>query len=362
MAEKIPVKGNEGYFLQVDKIFFELLKCTDLNIYGILILAQVYEFKRNKKPCMLSTQSFCDLFKTSSYTIEKQLNILCDDLKLLKKTIRTNRKNTISRVRELSIPQNFAKVFEKITQNPSSKQPQNFGVPSDKQPLNFGVALDQKNIKNQPSNLRVPSGTSPKNLGLVQPSEATLNFDDNQPSNSSRSNPQILGYNNIIHPDRLNNKLLEDISSSPTSLNSDDHNDSPGGVVVRDFDVASTQFNVASNYTQNDVTHDENDVASNSILGEDEMGRKPNQTYEMMKAYYQTINPIARYEYEHNRNLKNIALYEAWGNKGKVDRDRSDYYTDDEIIEYFKKENNLQYLRDIGWQAGDSWLTQLYQL
>ena len=87
MAEKIPVKGNDGFFLQVDKIFLDLLHCTDLNIYGILILAQVYEFKRHKKPCIMSTQSFCDLFKTSHYTIENQLKILCD-LNLIHKAIK----------------------------------------------------------------------------------------------------------------------------------------------------------------------------------------------------------------------------------------------------------------------------------
>ena len=175
-----------------------------------------------------------------------------------------------------------------------------------------------------------------------------------------------MGYNNIKHPDRLNNKFLEDKTSSPTSLSSDDYNDPQDDVVAYDFSGASptTDFCGVSNYTLNDDPNNSTyeDEDTNMATKKENPNRYANKTYDDIQAYYKTINPIARYRYEVDANLKNIACYEAWGNRGKVKEDEPNYYTDNEILEYFQKENNIEYLKKIGWQSGDAWFNEIFNL
>lgn len=324
MAEKILVKGNDGFFLQVDKIFLDLLHCTDLNIYGILILAQVYEFKRNKKPCILSTQSFCDLFKTSHYTIENQLKLLCD-LNLIHKEIKTNQKNTISRVRHLTIPKNFVKTMERLLANMPDKQAQNFEVPS---------GSKRKNL----------SDLQPTNLGVAYPLEASSNFDDKQPPNSHQSNPQILRNNNIIDEPNINNKLLEgNTPPSPTSSTDDFWNATDFENVSIPDVIDDANFDAILG---NDISDDINDNEENiSMENPNKQNTYPNQKNdEMTEWYFTQLNPIARYNYEikYNGAAKNF----AWGERERKDNQK-DYYTVDQIIEYFSKENKLDYLKEI---------------
>ena len=331
MAEKIPVKGNDGFFLQVDKIFLDLLHCTDLNIYGILILAQVYEFKRHKKPCIMSTQSFCDLFKTSHYTIENQLKILCD-LNLIHKAIKTNQKNTISRVRHLTIPQNFTKTMEHLLKNMPDKQAQNFEVPS---------GSKRKNL----------SDLQPTNLGVASSKKASSNFDDKQPTNSYQSNPKNLRNNNIIDESNINNKLLEgnnmpSLTSSTDDLwNATDSENVGIPSVINDanFDAILTQQK--ENDFENDFENnfEEDDEVENSNRSK----RKPNHVYDEATVWYHTkLNPISRYYYE--TKYKSAAMNFAWGERARRDN-QEDYYTVDQILEYFTKENQLKYLEQIGW-------------
>lgn len=328
MAEKIPVKGNDGFFLQVDKIFLDLLHCTDLNIYGILILAQVYEFKRHKKPCIMSTQSFCDLFKTSHYTIENQLKILCD-LNLIHKAIKTNQKNTISRVRHLTIPQNFTKTMESLLKNMPDKQAQNFEVPS---------GSKRKNL----------SDLQPTNLGVASSKKASSNFDDKQPTNSYQSNPKNLRNNNIIDEPNINNKLLEgNTMPSPTSSNDDSWNatDSenvgiPDVIDDANFDTFfGANFDAPQNQQNKDEVNMENPNKKNTY---------PNHIHDEITLWFTTqLNPISRYKYESKYN--SAAKHFAWGERERKDNQK-DYYTPEQIIEYFTKEKRLDYLKKINWE------------
>ena len=332
MAEKIPVKGNDGFFLQVDKIFLNLLHCTDLNIYGILILAQVYEFKRHKKPCIMSTQSFCDLFKTSHYTIENQLKILCD-LNLIHKAIKTNQKNTISRVRHLTIPQNFTKTMEHLLKNMPDKQAQNFEVPS---------GSKRKNL----------SDLQPTNLGVASSKKASSNFDDKQPTNSYQSNPKNLRNNNIIDESNINNKLLEGetevlqpstLAPSPASSTDDLRN-------ATDFENVSVP-DATNSVTQNE----ENLNTQNTQNGEnDDMEKRtyPNQKMDEMILWYNTeLNPIERYKYEtkYPREQYGSACIDfAWAERLRKENQK-DYYTPEQIIEYFTQEKQIDFLKQINW-------------
>ena len=331
VAEKIPVKGNDGFFLQVDKIFLDLLHCTDLNIYGILILAQVYEFKRNKKPCILSTQSFCDLFKTSHYTIENQLKILCD-LNLIHKAIKTNQKNTISRVRHLTIPQNFAKTMERLLKNMPDKQAQNFEVPSTQK-----TGSKRKNL----------SDLQPTNLGVAYPSEASSNFDDKQPTNSHQSNPQNLRNNNIIDEPNINNKLLEDINMSSPASSTDDFWNATDfeNVSIPDvIDDANFDLILGNNNLDNNNLDLENNT---EMKNPNKKKPYPNHIYDEATVWYYTqLNPIERYNYEIKQ--KSAAMNFAWVDREK-EKNQKDYYTVEQILEYFTAENQLTYLEKIGW-------------
>lgn len=335
MAEKIPVKGNDGFFLQVDKIFLDLLHCTDLNIYGILILAQVYEFKRHKKPCIMSTQSFCDLFKTSHYTIENQLKILCD-LNLIHKAIKTNQKNTISRVRHLTIPQNFTKTMEHLLKNMPDKQAQNFEVPS---------GSKRKNL----------SDLQPTNLGVASSKKASSNFDDKQPTNSYQSNPKNLRNNNIIDESNINNKLLEgdtgDFQSpfdtpSPTSSNDDSWNASDFKIVSIPDVINDDNFDLFFN--NNTLNKNVNEEQISDMENPNKATRTPNQKYDEITLWFTTqLNPISRYKYESKYN--SAAKHFAWGERERKDNQK-DYYTPEQIIEYFTKEKRLDYLEKINWE------------
>lgn len=334
MAEKIPVKGNDGFFLQVDKIFLDLLHCTDLNIYGILILAQVYEFKRHKKPCIMSTQSFCDLFKTSHYTIENQLKILCD-LNLIHKAIKTNQKNTVSRVRHLTIPQNFAKTMERLLKNMPDKQAQNFEVPS---------GSKRKNL----------SDLQPTNLGVASSKKASSNFDDKQPTNSYQSNPKNLRNNNIIDEPNINNKLLEGetevlqpstLAPSPASSTDDLRN-------ATDFENVSVP-DATNSVTQNSQVPDtQNTQTQNGENDDMEKRTYPNQKMDEMILWYNTeLNPIERYKYEtkYPREKYGSACIDfAWAERLRKENQK-DYYTPEQIIEYFTQEKQLDFLKQINW-------------
>jgi hypothetical protein len=264
----------------------------------------------------MSTQSLCDLFKTSHYTIENQLKLLCE-LKLINKVVKTNRKNTISRVRELTIPSNFAKTMEKLLKEKDKKQAQNFEVPS---------RSKRKNL----------SDLQPTNFEVASTPEASANFDVKQPTNSHQSNPQILRNNNINDGDKLNNKLLEDNFMSSLSSSDDD---------FRNEKFADSSFvSVASNDALND-TYNNTGGEQNS------MGNRNAKNDEMTEWFNTCVNPIARYEYE--LKYKQSAQYFAYGNKCLPDV-QIDYYTPEEIFEWFSKENQLWYLHKINWKHCDN--------
>ena len=325
MAEKIPVKGNDGFFLQVDKIFLDLLHCTELNIYGILILAQVYEFKRNKKPCIMSTQSLCDLFKTSHYTIENQLKLLCE-LKLINKVVKTNRKNTISRVRELTIPSNFAKTMEKLLKEKDKKQPQNFEVPSTQK---ASSKFEDKQAQNSHT-------SNPKNIHISNPQNLRNNNINDTPN-----------YNDIS----FNDKLLEDNSmSSPTSSTDDYWNATDEENVSIPDVIDDANFDLYLKDNSNNDKNTENMNTENVDMKDpnNPNGRYANQKYDEMSAWYFTqLNPISRYNYEIKYNQ--AAMNFAWGERERKDNQK-DYYTPQQIVEYFTQEKQLDYLKQIHWE------------
>lgn len=86
-------------FLQVNKDYLGLgLKSIDL-----LIISQIEEFERNKRPCYITNEQFSEMFKESVSTIKREINKL-EEINVIKRnTIFINGNGKANKQRLLSI-------------------------------------------------------------------------------------------------------------------------------------------------------------------------------------------------------------------------------------------------------------------
>jgi hypothetical protein len=157
------------------------------------------------------------------------------------------------------------------------------------------------------------------------------------PISSGHSDPITIDINNSLY----NNKLLEGdtgdfqspfTSPSPTSSNDDFRNE-----LLAENSFVSVAPNGALSDPQSDSSNEENNMAQNR-----------NQKNDEITEWFNTqINPIKRYEYE--LKYTKSAKYYAWGNQCLAELQK-DYYTPEEIFEWFSKEDKLWYLKKINWE------------
>ena len=329
MATQKPKKNNaDSGFLQVDNKILELLLCgTKLNVYGVLILCKVREFQRKKVPCFMSNETFAALFDASLHTIKTQINILID-LALLEKTVELNVDGKKGKKRTLHTHPNYTKNLEKILKNKFSKGQ----ISTDEnQPMkpDYNTLFDDF-IGRPPTDENDP---------LKPNFNYTISSDENNDFIGRISTVEkrpVLRENNNTD---INNKLLEGETEVSLPLIS---TPSPAS----SFDDLWND-NGDRNAIIPAVINDANNNEEQSSDMEKSNKQKANQKYDEITLWFSTqLNPISRYKYETKYN--SAAKHFAWGERARKDNQK-DYYTVEQIIEYFSKENRLDYLKDIGY-------------
>lgn len=344
-----PNEKTEHGFLQVDNQILDLLLCdTKLNVYGILILAKIREYQRKKVKCFISNLTFSKMYKTSESMIKRQITELYE-LELIESVVALN-DGARGKLRLLKIPRNFNKVLNKILQ---TKQYLNENFKGQNSTLNSILTLEamdeDENFKGQfqGSNFDFEPRTDTTFKGQNQGSKPTTFKGHSDPitidTNKSPINNRFLeGETGVLHPSTL--------APSPTS-STDDFRNEP---------LAENSFvSVASNDALLDPQLLDSQIDDNNYE-EIDMNYRNQKNDEITEWFNTQINPIKRYEYE----LKNptSAKYYAWANQCVPDHQK-DYYTPEEIFEWFSKEDKLWYLKKINWEHCDnpkwSWLIDM---
>lgn len=335
---------NEQGFLQVDNQILDLLLCdTQLNVYGILMLAKIREYQRKKMQCFVSNTTFAKMYKTSESMIKRQINELYN-LGLIESTVSLNADGVKGKTRLLRTPRNYAKIISKIL---TTKQSLDIIIKGQNSTFTPKMNLDnlEKNEKIKGQNEGITPDFEPRKNDAIKGHF----IGSKHPISSGHSDPITIDINNSLY----NNKLLEgdtgDFQSpftSPSPASSTD-----------DFWNATDSKNVGIPDAINDDnfdallgTHLDSNLNSNSEEQEMENPNKknyPNHIYDEATIWYQTeLNPIQRYNYE--VKYKSAAMNFAWGERMRPDNQK-DYYTNDQILEYFTEEKQLDYLSKIGW-------------
>ena len=342
----------EHGFLQVDNQILDLLLCdTQLNVYGILILAKIREYQRKKVQCYISNFTFAKMFKTSESMIKRQMTEL-NNLGLIDSTVKLNDKSR-GKTRTLKTPRSFTRTLSKIL--------------ATKDYLDLGFK-GQNSLLHPDFDPRTSDTFKGQNEGLgailtLEDSQKTESFKgQNQGSNvnfdprtdttfkvhfqgskqdtfKGHSDPITIEVNNSL----INNKFLEDetgdfqssvCASSPTSSDDDSvaSKDALSDIIIElSGTELDTDFNTTINNTGDEFV----------------MPRYGNQKNEEITAWFNTLNPISKYTYE--LKYKGAAKNFAWGEKDKPEN-QDDYYTPAQIIEYFTLEGKLDYLREMNWE------------
>jgi hypothetical protein len=317
--KKSPVDGG---FLQLDNQAVELLQCgTKLNLYGVYILCKVHEAKRKNIQFFMSNETLAKILDTSLHTVKSQINILLE-LSLIAKMVTLNANGQKGKQRILYIPDNYKKTLDNLKANRTF-----IGrVPTDeKRPMNT-LSLGQISTnENDPMNDISMGQFSTDEINSIK---GQISTDENDP---------ILREITVSNKDSNNiNKLLEaDNTSSPTSSNEDLRNDiGDANAIIPD--------------TKNSVTFNSQNNSQNKNKESQDMARYANQEYEEMLHWFNNdLNLVAKYNYE--IRYGNAAMNFAWGERERPDNQK-DYYTPDDIIEYFKSENRLDYLIENNWE------------
>ena len=337
-----PNEKTEHGFLQVDNQILDLLLCdTKLNVYGILILAKIREYQRKKVKCFISNLTFSKMYKTSESMIKRQITELYE-LELIESIVALN-DGARGKLRLLKIPRNFNKVLNKILQ---TKQYLNESFKGQNSTLNSILTLEamdeDENFKGQflGSNFDFEPRTDTTFKGQNQGSKPTTFKGHSDPitidTNKSPINNRFLeGETGVLHPSTL--------APSPTS-STDDFRNEP---LAENSFVSVASNDALPNAHTGALSNSQSDTYSDT-LEENDMARQRNQKNDEITEWFTTqVNPIKRYEYE----LKNpqTAKYYAWGNQCLAELQK-DYYTPEEIFEWFSKEDKLWYLKKINWE------------
>lgn len=344
MATQKPKKNNaDSGFLQVDNKILELLLCgTKLNVYGVLILCKIREFQRKKVPCFMSNETFAALFDASLHTIKTQISILID-LALIEKTVELNVDGKKGKKRTLHTHPNYTKNLEKILKNKFSKGQ----ISTDEiQPMKSDSDTPFDNFIGRPP--------TDENDPLKPNFNYTISSDENNTfigRISTVENRPVLRENNNRD---INNRFLEgetEVSSplnstpSPASSIDDLRNDNGDEDAIIPAVINDDNFDLFFN--NNTSNNNVNEEQISDMENPNKSERKPNQKYDEITLWFATqLNPISRYKYE--TKYKSAAKHFAWGERERKDNQK-DYYTVEQVIEYFSKENRLDYLKNIGY-------------
>lgn len=346
---------TEHGFLQVDNQILDLLLCdTQINIYGVLILAKIREYQRKKVQCFISNTTFAKMYKTSESMIKRQVTELYN-LGLIESTVSLN-DGTRGKLRLLKTPRNYTKVLAKILEN---KQYLDLTFKGQNSTLSSILTLedDKKTDTFKGQNLGSKLDFDPRTEDTFK----GQNLGSKSNIFKGHSDPITIDNTTIAYNNRFlegETEVFEPLISTPSPASSTDdfrnEQHSERAFVSCASDDALPASQLASQNDAQCELQTASKKASNSASKsqskkqETNVGSKSNKRYDEMTEWFTTqLNPISRYNYE--LRYKNAAVNFAWGERERKDN-KKDYYTPQDIIEYFTEEKQLDYLRKINWE------------
>lgn len=305
-------ENNKTYVKQYD-LYTDLIKYTDITIFGVCVLCKVVQFQESGNFCYISNETFAETWGTSVSTIKRQIKILVNNGLLISKS--TYSSTHAGKTRLLSVPKNLdSKVKSIINVNRSILEKQQ-------------KQEDINNSQNSPIWVHSEHIWGHPDLVIYNKEKNNNNINMAQKMDTDQEN----------HTDQKTNNFLKPNNSSDNSINFQD-NSSDNSI--------TNKFEYNSNIDQNkykfkyDLSEDTDEVKT----GESDQMSTSCHKLSLMKDFWNNLNIIRKYQYVID-NSKDTALYMAW-----VDKDNpknNEEYTEEEINEMLEEIDNKKLIEEL---------------
>lgn len=299
-------ENNKTYVKQYD-LYVDLIKYTDINIFGVCVLCKVVQFQESGNFCYISNETFAETWGTSVSTIKRQIKILVNNGLLISKS--TYSSTHAGKTRLLSVPKNLDSKVKSI--------------------INVNRSILEKQQKQEDIN-------NSQNSPIWVHSEHIWGHPDLVIYNKEKNNYNI-NMAQKMDTDQRNHTDQETNNFSDNSISFQDN------------------FSDNSNYQMTTSCHNSNIKSNNSNnqmitsyqkydLSEDMDEVKTGEKLSLMKDFWNSLNIIRKYQYVID-NSKDTALYMAW-----VDKDNpknNEEYTEEEINEMLEEIDNKKLIEEL---------------
>lgn len=296
-------ENNKTYVKQYD-LYTDLIKYTDITIFGVCVLCKVVQFQESGNFCYISNETFAETWGTSVSTIKRQIKILVNNGLLISKS--TYSSTHAGKTRLLSVPKNLdSKVKSIINVNRSILEKQQ-------------KQEDINNSQNSPIWVHSEHIWGHPDLVIYNKEKNNNNINMAQKMDTDQKN----------HTDQKTNNFLKPNNSSDNSINFQDN--------FSDNSITN-KFEYNSNI-------DQNKYRFKYDLSEDTDEVKTGEKLSLMKDFWNNLNIIRKYQYVID-NSKDTALYMAW-----VDKDNpknNEEYTEEEINEMLEEIDNKKLIEEL---------------
>ena len=294
-------ENNKTYVKQYD-LYTDLIKYTDISIFGVCILCKVVQFQESGNFCYISNETFAETWGTSVSTIKRQIKILVNNGLLISKS--TYSSTHAGKTRLLSVPKNLdSKVKSIINVNRSilEKQQKQEDINNSQ---NSPIWVHSEHIWGHPDLVIYNKEKNNNNINMAQ------KMDTDQKTN------------NFLKPNNFSDNLISDNSINFSNNFSDNSN----------IDQ--------KNKFKYDLSEDTDEVKT----GESDQMSTSCHKLSLMKDFWNNLNIIRKYQYVID-NSKDTALYMAW-----VDKDNpknNEEYTEEEINEMLEEIDNKKLIEEL---------------
>ena len=307
-------EDNKTYVKQYD-LYTDLIKYTDITIFGVCVLCKVVQFQESGNFCYISNETFAETWGTSVSTIKRQIKILVNNGLLISKS--TYSSTHAGKTRLLSVHKNLdSKVKSIINVNRSILEKQQ-------------KQEDINNSQNSPIWVHSEHIWGHPDLVIYNKEKNNNNINMAQKMDTDQEN----------HTDQKTNNFLKPNNSSDNSINFQDN-------FSDNSNIESNKFEYNSNIDQNrfklkyDLSEDMDEVKT----GESDQMSTSCHKLSLMKDFWNNLNIIRKYQYVID-NSKDTALYMAW-----VDKDNpknNEEYTEEEINEMLEEIDNKKLIEEL---------------
>ena len=294
-------ENNKTYVKQYD-LYTDLIKYTDITIFGVCVLCKVVQFQESGNFCYISNETFAETWGTSVSTIKRQIKILVNNGLLISKS--TYSSTHAGKTRLLSVPKNLdSKVKSIINVNRSILEKQQ-------------KQEDINNSQNSPIWVHSEHIWGHPDLVIYNKEKNNNNINMAQKMDTDQEN----------HTDQKTNNFLKPNNSSDNS-----------NQMITSYHNSNIDQKNKSKY---DLSEDTDEVKT----GESDQMSTSCHKLSLMKDFWNNLNIIRKYQYVID-NSKDTALYMAW-----VDKDNpknNEEYTEEEINEMLEEIDNKKLIEEL---------------